>query len=92
MIRVVVGAVTVLAVAVAVSFIVAGHGSGRGCISATVPYSLGGQQLEQCGRAARATCRAIGTPAGFGGAAGRAVSTECRKAGLPVGSSSRYGL
>jgi hypothetical protein len=91
MVRAALGAVVVIAVAVAVSFIAPGHGSRRGCIAATVPYSLGGQQLDQCGAAARATCGAVGTPAGFGGAAGRAVATECRKAGLPVGPGSRYG-
>jgi hypothetical protein len=91
MVRVALGAVAVLAAAVAISFIASGQRSRRGCIAATVPYSLGGQQLDQCGAAARATCRAIGTPAGFSGAAGRAVAPECRKAGLPVGPGSRYG-
>lgn len=91
MVRAVLGAVAVLAAAVAVSFIAAGHESRRGCIAAIVPYALGGQQLDQCGAAARATCRAVGTPDGFSGAAGRAVATECRKAGLPAGPSSRYG-
>ncbi len=83
--RTVLVAVAVLGAAVAVSFIAGGHSSRRGCIAATVAYALGGQQLDQCGAAARATCTAVGTPAGFSGAAGRAVATECRKAGLAVG-------
>jgi hypothetical protein len=91
MVAAVLGAVAVLLAAVAVSFIAAGHRSRHGCIAATVPYSLGGQQLDECGSAARATCTTVGTPTGLSGVAGRAVATACRKAGLPVGSSSRYG-
>jgi hypothetical protein len=91
MVAAVLGAVAVLLAAVAVSFIAAGDRSRHGCIAATVPYSLGGQQLDQCGSAARATCRAVGTSTGFSGAAGRAVAPACRKAGLRVGSGSRYG-
>jgi hypothetical protein len=85
MVRAVLGTVAILAAAVAVSFIASGAGSRHGCIAATIPYSLGGQQLNQCGAAARQTCAAVGTAAGFTGEAGRAVATECRKAGLPVG-------
>jgi hypothetical protein len=77
--------VAILAAAVAVSFVVSGAESRHGCIAATVPYSLGGQQLNQCGATARETCAAVGTSAGFSGAAGRAVAAECRKAGLSVG-------
>jgi hypothetical protein len=90
-VRAALGTVAVLAAAVVVSFIAGGPRSRHGCIAATVPYSLGGQQLDQCGSAARATCRAVGSSTGFSGAAGHAVASACRKAGLPVGSSSRYG-
>jgi hypothetical protein len=78
-------AVAALIAVVVLSFVVSGHHTGGGCIDADVPYSIGGQEVYRCGAAARATCAAIGTPAGFTGAAGRTVATECRKVGLPVG-------
>ncbi len=81
-----VGAVAAaLIVAVAVSFFLPGGHTRRGCIAATVPYSIGGQAINACGQAARTICHEIGTPLGFSGAGGRDVATQCRRAGLAVG-------
>jgi hypothetical protein len=60
------------------------HTSGHGCVAVTIPYGLGGQQIYDCGAAARALCQEVGVPGGWNGSAGHAVATECRKAGVPV--------
>lgn len=85
MVRAVAGVVAALLAAVVVSFIVGGGSPKHGCIAATVPYSIGGEQISACGTSARETCKAIGTPAGFTGAAAGIVASACRKAGLRVG-------
>jgi hypothetical protein len=83
----VLGAVVTLAVvAVAVIAITTkGHSSGNGCVDVVIPYSVGGQELYQCGAKARALCAGVDTPNGFSGTAGQAVAGQCRKAGLRVG-------
>ncbi len=88
MVRAVAGVAAALLVAVAVSFLVAGGDTRRGCIAATVPYSIGGEVVDACGQSARTICQAVGTPVGFTGAAARVVGAECRKAGLSIGSGS----
>ncbi len=58
-------AVLLLAVVGATAFAIASHDSfgtsGNGCVSLTVASSLGGAELHQCGRAARALCEAAQT-------------------------------
>jgi hypothetical protein len=80
------GVLTLALVVVAVIAITtSGRSSGKGCVSVTIPYSLGGQEIYKCGQAARNFCVTSGRPGGFTGAAGQAVAVQCRKAGLHFG-------
>ena len=76
-----------LVVVVVVAVATAGHSTGGNCIDVTIPYSIGGQEIYQCGPAARQTCGSVGQPGGFVGRAGQAVAGECRKVGFTVGRS-----
>lgn len=82
-------AVLVLAVAggvVAVVGSTSGTPARRGCIEVTVPSTLGGAVVRQCGATARETCA---NPAGNRGlAANGALHDACRRAGVAYGSSS----
>jgi hypothetical protein len=79
-------AVTLAVVIVAVIAITTkGHSSGNGCVDVVIPYSVGGQELYQCGAKARALCAGVDTANGFSGTAGQAVAAQCRKAGVRVG-------
>jgi hypothetical protein len=78
----------VLVVVVVVALATAGHTTGGSCIDVTIPYSIGGQEVYQCGPAARRTCGSVGQPGGFAGRAGQAVAAQCRKIGFAVGRSS----
>jgi hypothetical protein len=77
-------AAALIAVAV-IAITTNGHHSANGCVDVTVPYSTGGQEIYDCGAAARGLCREVGRPQGFNGAVGQTVAAECRKAGVPVG-------
>jgi hypothetical protein len=80
------GALTVALAAIAVIAITtSGRSSRNGCVSVTISYSLGGQEIYKCGQAARSFCVTSGRPGGFTGAAGQAVAVQCRKAGLHFG-------
>jgi hypothetical protein len=81
----VVATVAALAAAVVIAIATAEPTSGHGCVSVTVPSSMGAQPLSGCGAKARSMCRLAGAPGGYTGSLARALSTECRKAGLPVG-------
>jgi len=85
MVAAVLAAVAALAAIVAVSIGSGGHVSANGCVDVTIPYSLGGQEIYECGARARALCDSVGSPGGYTGAAGRAVATQCRRAGLRAG-------
>jgi hypothetical protein len=61
------------------------HHTGNGCIATTLSYAFGGQNIYECGPAAKRMCAAVDTPAGYGQQAGRLIAIECRKLGLPVG-------
>ena len=80
------GAVLALVVAAVVVAVVGSTGSTprrRGCIEVTVPSTLGGAIVRQCGATARDTCA---DPAGNRGlAANGALREACRKAGLAYG-------
>jgi hypothetical protein len=77
--------VAALAVIVIIAIATADPKSGNGCVSVTVPSSMGAQPLSGCGVKARTMCKLAGTAGGYTGSLARALSTECRKAGLPVG-------
>jgi hypothetical protein len=80
------GALTLaLAIVAVIAITTSGRSSGKGCVSVTIPYSLGGQEIYKCGQAARTFCVTSGRPGGFTGAAGQAVAVQCRKAGLHFG-------
>jgi hypothetical protein len=80
------GALTLaLAIVAVIAITTSGRSSGKGCVSVTIPYSLGGQEIYKCGQAARNFCLTSGRPGGFTGAAGQAVAVQCRKAGLHFG-------
>lgn len=85
MIRAVLGVVAVLVVVVVVAIVTAGKSSGNGCIYATIPGPVGAQEVDQCGRRARDTCRSAATPGTFTPQAAQVIEQQCRKAGLPVG-------
>lgn len=82
-------AVLALVVAGAVVAVVgstSGTPTHRGCIEITVPSTLGGAVVRQCGSAARQMCA---NPAGNRGlAANGALRDACRRAGLAYGRSS----
>jgi hypothetical protein len=80
-----VAVVAALAVVLVISLGSKGHHTGNGCIATTLPYAFGGQDVYECGPAARRMCAAVDTPAGYGQQAGRLIATECRKLGLHVG-------
>jgi hypothetical protein len=80
------GVLTIALAAVAVVAITtSGRSSGHGCVAVTIPYALGGQQINKCGQAARSFCTSAGEPGGFTGAAGQTIAAQCRKAGLSFG-------
>lgn len=74
-----------LVIVAVIALTTTGHQTGNGCVDVTIPYGIGGQEIYDCGGAAKALCRGVDTPAGFSGTAGKAVAVECRKAGLRVG-------
>ena len=80
----VLGVVAALAVVLVISFVSAGPSSGHGCIYATIPGSVGAQQVHECGATARATCQTVN--AAYPPQAAQTIAAECRKAGLSVGS------
>lgn len=82
----VLGVVAAIAVVLLISFASSGPSSSNGCIYATIPGSVGAQQVHECGDTARATCQTVHTPGAFTAQAAATLSAECRKAGLPVGS------
>ncbi len=53
-----------------------------GCISATVPWVMGGETFNRCGEQAKYLCANKATEET---AYGRGVLDACREAGLPVG-------
>jgi hypothetical protein len=81
----VLGVVAALAVVLVISFLSAGPSSGHGCIYATIPGSVGAQQVHECGANARATCQSVNTPGAYTAQAAQTLAAQCRKAGLPVG-------
>lgn len=79
-------AVLVLVVAGAVAAVVgstSGTRSHRGCIEVTVPSTLGGAVVRQCGVTARHTCAHPDDNRGL--AANGALRDACRRAGLSYG-------
>jgi hypothetical protein len=80
-----IGLLAALAVLLVISFGSKGHHTGNGCIATTLPYAFGGQDVYECGAAAKRMCAAVNTPAGYGQHAGRLIAIECRKVNLPVG-------
>ena len=82
----VLGVVAALATLLVVSLVVPGPSSSHGCIYATIPAATGAQQINQCGDAARSTCKSVHAPGAYTAQAARAIAGECRKAGLAVGS------
>ena len=61
----VLGVVAVLAVALVISLSSSAPSSSNGCIYATIPGSVGAQQVHECGDTARATCQTVHTPGAF---------------------------
>lgn len=54
----------------------------EGCISATVPWVMGGETMQRCGEQAKYLCsNRAGEETGFQ----RGILDACREAGLPVG-------
>jgi hypothetical protein len=84
MVRMVLGAVAVLAVVLAVAIGTAGQSSAHGCIHATIAGPVGAQEVNQCGAEARSTCLTAKTSGAFTRQAARVIEQQCRKAGLPV--------
>jgi hypothetical protein len=82
----VLGVVAVIAIVLVISLASSGPSSSNGCIYATIPGSVGAQQVHECGDTARATCQTVQKPGAFTAQAAATLATECRKAGLPVGS------
>ncbi len=78
------GAITAIALAV---ILVLHLGEGEeapppGCISAMVPWVMGGEQLQRCGERAKYLCANEATE---DTARGRGILTACRESGLPTG-------
>jgi hypothetical protein len=84
MIAGVLGAVLAICVVLVISLATGDKKSGRGCISVSLGYSIGGQTFHSCGAAARRFCAGAHKP-GLTGAAGDTVAAECHKAGLKAG-------
>jgi hypothetical protein len=84
----VLGALAVLAVVLIVSIGSTTKPSGHGCVSVSLAYSTGGQQVYRCGAAARALCSGVGRVGGITGNPAQVVARQCRKAGVPVPSTS----
>lgn len=76
--------VAAVALVLVISFGASGRSSGHGCIYATIPGSVGAQQIDQCGAQARETCLSVATPGAFTPPSAQTVAAQCRKAGLPV--------
>ena len=87
--RVVAGmAVLLVALIVVIAVSVAGGNSAKpakGCLQVQFASSMGVQDLDKCGTAARDVCAAIGTPGGLSGRAQPALVAQCRRNGYPVG-------
>jgi hypothetical protein len=81
-----VGAVAAaLIVAVAVSLLVSGPGSARGCIHVVYPGPVGAESVDRCGGAARELCGSLSRTQGFSPQARGSIAAGCRRAGLAVG-------
>jgi hypothetical protein len=80
----VLGVVAALVVVLVISFASSGPSSSHGCIYATIPGSVGAEQVHECGDTARATCRSVNAPGAYAPAAAQTLATACHKAGLPV--------
>jgi len=80
----IIATVVAVALVLVISFGAAGRSSGRGCIYATIPGSVGAQQIDQCGAQARETCASVATPGAFTAPSAETVAAQCRKAGLPL--------
>ena len=79
-------AVLVLAIAGAVAAVVgstSGTPAHKGCIEVTVPSTLGGAVVRQCGVTARQTCAHPASDPGL--AANGALRDACQRAGLAYG-------
>ena len=80
----VLGVVAVIAIVLVISLASSGPSSSNGCIYATIPGSVGAQQVHECGATAQATCQSV--HAAYPAQAAQTIAAECRKAGLAVGS------
>ena len=80
----VVAVTTVLAIALAVALFAILRGgtseAGPGCISLTVPSTMGGATVHACGATAARWCR---SPESRQGAIAREARAQCRRAGYP---------
>lgn len=87
--RLIVAAMSVLAVAVAVVAIVSLASSaapvGKGCLNATVPGPIGATFFKQCGNDARQLCASVTSVSGLSQLGVDTIERDCRRAGLPVG-------
>lgn len=82
----VLAAVLVLLIAGAAAAVIGSTGGARthrGCIEVTVPSTLGGAVVRQCGSTARSTCANPAQDPGL--AANGALQDACRRAGLAYG-------
>jgi hypothetical protein len=87
--RLAVAAVVLLLLVAGVVAVVVGSSGGAarpGCIEVTVPSTLGGAIVRQCGARARDSCAHPGANPGL--ATNGALREACRNAGLPYGRSS----
>ena len=87
--RIVAGMAAVLiALVVVIVVSVAGGNAGtpaKGCLQVQFASSMGVQDLDKCGAAARDVCAAVGTPGGLSGRAEPQLVAQCRRNGYPVG-------
>jgi hypothetical protein len=85
----VLAAVLVLVLGGAVAAVIGSRGGSpvrRGCIEVTVPSTLGGAVVRQCGATARGMCAQPAQNPGL--AANGALRDACRRTGLPYGRAS----
>lgn len=84
-----VSAVGVLAIALAVTVVLAfalGSGSSTaGCIDLTVAGPVGAEPIHECGSAARSLCQSLGAPGSYTGVPGHEIAQSCRSHGFAVG-------
>jgi hypothetical protein len=81
----VLAAAAALVVVVVISLGSTGHRTANGCVDVKFPIAIGGEEIYECGTAARELCATVVATPASNAVEDRAIAAQCRVAGLPLG-------